>query len=69
MTLFALLVAWVEALVSESDDPEKQRELLEMDTDAPTKLAHKLGGEPKFKVSGVQVSALFDSYVQPHGVV
>ena len=46
-----LFVAWVEALVSESDDPEKQRELLEMDTDAPTKLAHKLGGEPKFKVS------------------
>ena len=37
--------------MSESDDPEKQRELLEMDTDAPTKLAHKLGGEPKFKVS------------------
>ena len=45
-----LLLAWVEVLVNEGEDGEKQRDLLEMDTDAPAKQAHKLGGEPKFKV-------------------
>ena len=41
----------MEALISESEDADSKQDRLEMDTDAPAKLTHKLGGEPKFKVA------------------
>ena len=50
LMILVFAAAWVEALVSESEDAERKQDLLEMDTDAPAKLTHKLGGEPKFKV-------------------
>ena len=41
------------ALKSESE--EKKGDTIEMDTDAPAQTAHKLGGEPKFKVLVVHI--------------
>jgi len=52
------LKAWTQALVNETAGRDVDSS---MDTDAPAQLIHKLGGEPKLKVSVVHpVSSIVD---------
>ena len=50
--LEAGLKAWVKALI---DGSKKEEDVdINMDTEAPTHVTHKLGGDPKFKVSDAE---------------